>query len=376
MDLGTVSLSATGGPVDLTIAGVFNGSVKLALLPTGGGDGDVVVSPPFTLDTTAPTVSMQSPADGATAATADAPVVATFDEAMKTAGTSARVTVHNASDDSIVAAYDPDSEGTWSAGGTIWTGPTPGWSNGASLYVQYSGFEDDTGNPVSPVSDTTTWNFDVAAVPAGVTPVLLNGGAGAVSSGAGTTQDFTIPDLAAETIVFGVQGSGGSVTAITSVTIDPGGADELVMTERHYAQQGAEVAAIFTGSFTGSGAKIVRVVFDAFSSQGAALAWKAGSAAYATGDSFAGGGANPSIFTFTVSPTSAGDGVCAISTAAAAGPNVWSNGVGFDNVYQDPGSARDAGGGDAADVPAGLTVFQLNYDTPWLNRAAAMVVLS
>jgi len=54
---GTVSLTNSGSAINLDIVGAFNGSVKLALLPTGGGDADVVVSSAFILDTTAPTLS-------------------------------------------------------------------------------------------------------------------------------------------------------------------------------------------------------------------------------------------------------------------------------------------------------------------------------
>jgi hypothetical protein len=51
VDQGTVSLTTTGSPINLTIVGDFNGSVKMALLPTGGGNGSVAVSSAFTLVT-------------------------------------------------------------------------------------------------------------------------------------------------------------------------------------------------------------------------------------------------------------------------------------------------------------------------------------
>jgi hypothetical protein len=71
VDQGTVSLTTSGSPINLTITGTFAGSVKLALLPTGGGDSDVVVSSAFTLDTTAPTLSGVSTTAGDTAADLD-----------------------------------------------------------------------------------------------------------------------------------------------------------------------------------------------------------------------------------------------------------------------------------------------------------------
>lgn len=48
-DQGTVSLFASGGPINLDLIGDFDGSVRLALLPTGGGNLDVAISPTFTL---------------------------------------------------------------------------------------------------------------------------------------------------------------------------------------------------------------------------------------------------------------------------------------------------------------------------------------
>lgn len=49
VDQGTVSLTEDGGTLNLEIVGTFDGSVRIALLPTGGKDEHVVVSAPFTL---------------------------------------------------------------------------------------------------------------------------------------------------------------------------------------------------------------------------------------------------------------------------------------------------------------------------------------
>jgi hypothetical protein len=162
VDQGTVSLTTSGSPINLTITGTFAGSVKLALLPTGGGDGDVVVSSAFTLDTTAPTVSL-SPADGATGVLATANIVMTFSEAMKTQGTVDLRVVGGA----LIESFDLATEGTWSVGDTVWTGnPASDFTAGASLCVRWSGLEDTKGNPLADNTGDTLWNFGVASPPA------------------------------------------------------------------------------------------------------------------------------------------------------------------------------------------------------------------
>ena len=55
IDLGTVALDTSGTPIELAIPDELNGSYRLALLPSGGGDADVVASDAIAIDTrTAP----------------------------------------------------------------------------------------------------------------------------------------------------------------------------------------------------------------------------------------------------------------------------------------------------------------------------------
>jgi hypothetical protein len=161
VDQGTVSLTTSGSPINLTITGTFAGSVKLALLPTGGGDGDVVVSSAFTLDTTAPTISTLSPTDGATGVAVDANLVMTFSEAMKRQGTVDLRVVGG----SLIESFDLATEGTWStnvSGDDRWTGnPASDFTNGASLCVRWSGLEDTKGNALADNTGDTLWNFGV-----------------------------------------------------------------------------------------------------------------------------------------------------------------------------------------------------------------------
>lgn len=186
VDQGTVSLTLGGDPINLNITGTWNGSVKLALLPTGGGDADVVVSEAFTLDTTAPTISTLSPTDNATDVATNANLVMTFSEAMKQQGT---VELRNVGG-SLIQSFNLASQGVWSSGNTVWTGnPSSDFTAEANLCVRWSGLEDTKGNALADNTGDTAWNFTVAA--ASATPLTAT----LVDSTArvGTNGIFNIP---------------------------------------------------------------------------------------------------------------------------------------------------------------------------------------
>ena len=163
VDQGTVALTTSGSPINMTVTGTFDGLVKLALLPTGGGDSDVVVSSAFTIDTTAPTVSTLSPADGATNVAIADNLVMTFSEGMKRQGT---VTLKNVGG-ATIETFDLSTDGTWSTvsetDDRITLNPASDFINSASLAVQWSGLEDTKGNALDDNATDTTWNFDVVA---------------------------------------------------------------------------------------------------------------------------------------------------------------------------------------------------------------------
>ena len=64
-DLGTIGLTTGGAGIDLTLPDGELGNRRIALLPTGGGDADVVVSDSFPLDTRAGVLSPVSFVDAA-----------------------------------------------------------------------------------------------------------------------------------------------------------------------------------------------------------------------------------------------------------------------------------------------------------------------
>lgn len=172
VDQGTIELPTSNGNIELTITGTWNpttADVIIGTVPVGGSTADIELSPAFTLDTTAPTVSSLSPADNAPDVAVDAPLVMTFSKSMKRQGD---VTAIDASDDSTIYSYDLSTDGTWSTVSETddrWTGPTPTWDNEVDVEVHWEGLEDTKGNALADNTGDAAWNFGVAAAASGIT---------------------------------------------------------------------------------------------------------------------------------------------------------------------------------------------------------------
>ena len=156
--------------------------LQFVIVDPSGNKSDVEVVTGITVDSTVPTVSSYSPADGATdvAITADLSIV--FSESMDTSA-STTVTLKNVGG-ATIETFDSSTDGTWSTTtnpNDTWTvTPASSFTNGAALAVQYSGFKDEYGNSAAAVADDTTWNFDVVAA---VTDIMA--GVGDFSSATG-----------------------------------------------------------------------------------------------------------------------------------------------------------------------------------------------
>lgn len=102
LDGGTISMPTTGPMRYFDLPdGLTSASYKIGLLPTAGGDSDVVEIGPVTIDSKAPTLASTSPVDEATGVSVTTSIVLTFDKAIYTlTGT---LTIRNITDDSVVA---------------------------------------------------------------------------------------------------------------------------------------------------------------------------------------------------------------------------------------------------------------------------------
>ena len=253
-NLGTVSLVTSGGALPFDVTASFDGMVRIALLPTDGNGGDIAVSPAFTLDTVPPEIASLSPADGAVNVAASQNLVMTFTEAMKREGTVDLRAVAGA----LIESFDLATEGTWSAGDTVWTGnPAVDFPFGGALCVRWSGLEDVKGNPLPANSGDTLWNFGVIAAPTEL--VLLTQ---AVSDATSTpNKDFTVNGTAGETVVF-VVNFGGGAPVLNSVTIDPGGPNQTTAVIRTQGAEANAMAALADVVWPASGSLTVRCNFS------------------------------------------------------------------------------------------------------------------
>lgn len=142
-------------------------------------------------DTTAPSVSMLSPADGATGVSTTANLVMTFDESIATTGTGT-VTIKKTSDDSTVETIAVTGALVTGSGTTAITiNPATTLDAGTSYYVQVSAdaFPDAAGNYYVGINDTTTWNFTTDS---GTPPTISSFVPADNASGVGRSQDLVI----------------------------------------------------------------------------------------------------------------------------------------------------------------------------------------
>ncbi|PLX88032.1 MAG: hypothetical protein C0618_05340 [Desulfuromonas sp.] len=120
------------------------------------------------IDANSPEVSNLSPAADAAAVAVDANLVLTFDQNVSI-GTG-NITIHKASDDSVIATIDVTDGGQVSvSGATLTINPTDDLAGGTEYYVKMAAtaLEDASGNDFAGISDTTTWSFTTEAVGAG-----------------------------------------------------------------------------------------------------------------------------------------------------------------------------------------------------------------
>lgn len=116
-------------------------------------------------DLTGPVVTSLTPADDATEVPVDASLIAVFDESIQKGN--GNVTVHQSSDDAIVATIDVTTGAASVAGSTL-TITLPGdLAFNRAYYVQVpsSAVSDLSSNAFIGISDTTTWSFTTAAAP-------------------------------------------------------------------------------------------------------------------------------------------------------------------------------------------------------------------
>ena len=156
LDIGTSTLAtdAAGNARSVDQAGINN-----------GGTVDAGALELALLDTTGPTVSALSPTDNATGIAVDANLIITFDENVQK-GTG-NITIHLASDDSVVETIDVASAAVTVADSTVTVNPASDLASASDYYVLIAAtaFDDLAGNSYAGIADATIFNFATGETP-------------------------------------------------------------------------------------------------------------------------------------------------------------------------------------------------------------------
>ena len=114
-------------------------------------------------DNYAPTSSASSPANGASGVLVDADLVLSFDETIKVG--SGSITLHDASDGSVLDSLDVSSREVDVSGSTLTLSPDEDMLYDTGYYVLIPGgaIEDAAGNAYPGISDTSAWTFTTEA---------------------------------------------------------------------------------------------------------------------------------------------------------------------------------------------------------------------
>lgn len=169
------------------------------------------------LDTTAPTISSTTPADGSTFASSSGNLTVSFSEPVTAvASKSIRLVSSNGTTSIPVTSSEITGSGT----NTIVINPTSDLGLGADYHVEIDSgaFSDSSGNLFAGISDSTTWNFTTAKVPTAGLTVALD--ASNLSSYSGTGSVWYDLAGSADNATFYKDGStvGGVFTPVVNTT--------------------------------------------------------------------------------------------------------------------------------------------------------------
>lgn len=171
----TVSASASGTcnytvqagdtTADLTVSSISGTIVDTSsnAMSNFAPSTNLAANKALVIDTTAPTISTLSPADGATGVSATANLVLTFDTAVDVE--TGEIAIKRSSDDFTIETVDVTSGFVTGTGTTtITVNPTTILSSLTQYYIQIdaTAFDDIAGNSYAGISNTTSWNFTTA----------------------------------------------------------------------------------------------------------------------------------------------------------------------------------------------------------------------
>jgi|GEM_PF-3074459 len=229
---------------------------------------------PLSADSTPPTVSTLSPADGATNVAANSNLVITFSEAVD--AETGNINLYKTTGDVLVQAFDVTTDITGTGSDTITINPTSNLDGGTDYYIKIdaTAFDDTAGNSYAGIDDTTTWNFTTADITAPTVSEIT-----AVSTPTtDTTPNYTFNSTEAGTITYGGDCSSSTSSAvagdntITLTTLSDGTYSNCTI--RVTDASNNQSSALSITSFTiDTASPTVSVVNSASSATGATITW-------------------------------------------------------------------------------------------------------
>src|SRR3954469_18618091 len=255
----TITCAKTSTQISLTVDGATqnkavalgsisnNQPVGLGQKPGGGdqhvGDMDEVrieIGSTSPVDTTAPTVTGTSPADGATGVPASTNVTATFSEPVQ--GVSGSTFTLTPAGGAVPASVTPGT------GNQYILDPTADLAAGVTYTATLSGSITDTSNNAFAGA---SWTFTTAAAPADTTPPTVTAttpadGATGVAASTNVTATFSEPVQGVSGSTFTLTSAGGAVPA----SVTPGTGNQYILDPTADLAAGVTYTATLSGSIT------------------------------------------------------------------------------------------------------------------------------
>lgn len=142
----------------------FGQGVFMAVGDTSNGGASKTIASTDTPDSTAPTLSQQSPADGANAVAGNADIVLTFSESV-IAGPGYFISIKKVSDNSTIETFDATSNRISIAGSVVTINPSSDLRASTTYYVsiERGAITDNALNPFVGITSSSGYTFTTAA---------------------------------------------------------------------------------------------------------------------------------------------------------------------------------------------------------------------
>lgn len=335
---GSFTADAGSSQTLINPVGASIGSAHIVVTDGAGNDSAITTVPGLVIDDTPPALS-------AATATATGQKSADWAVTSTEAGGTIFAAIRLAAD-AVLSRPQIEAGGGMAVAIGSDPAPTADAGNGGSFANLGAGtsyvvdlFQRDSHGNDSAVASTPVFTTNAAAASA-LVPLAMN--VQQTGAGASVTHDLVVSGLTAGNRVAVVVGFQGGGIAITSVVVDPGGANQKMLIERGtlYSGGSGPNQAIYDGLYTGSGAATIRVTLSAAANYVCAKAYDAGTMAYQNSVTATLGGASPQDVPMS-DTTNAGDALVGLIGANDASTNSFSVIANIDGLQNITGGDRN-----------------------------------